>query len=79
VSTSQLHQQDLLRYWRAEMANHETLQSLEQIHDPVLPIHARALALSRELDEALQQMVRTPLQAEAGPVSLSAAGWSRYR
>jgi hypothetical protein len=64
---SELLQADLLRYPRAETANQKVLALLEQVA-PMLPLHDRALALSRELDSVLTELLRTLIETDVGPV-----------
>ena len=64
---AELTQEDLLLYRRAETANREVLDLLQQITQPATALHDEALALSRRLDTVLADLLRSPMEADPGP------------
>jgi len=64
---ARLSQEDLLLYQRAETANREVLDALQQITEPDTPLHDQALGLSRALERLLAELVGSPVEADPGP------------
>jgi hypothetical protein len=62
-----MSQEDLLIYRRAETANREVLDLLEQVIAPSTPVHDEALAASRRLDRLLSDLLRGPVEADPTP------------
>ncbi|MDQ6671176.1 MAG: hypothetical protein M3069_10560 [Chloroflexota bacterium] len=62
-----LPQEDLLIYQRAEIANREVLDLLQQITRPSSPFHDQALSISRRLATLLADMLRSPVAGDPDP------------